>query len=109
MLVREIGCSGPNQYFVLRGPPNYCKRSVHRKSLIITDLIHRFRGGPWRGSRAVFPNLFLCSRHPYLVFKVFGGTPGKFNRYKDITAPLALAHGTLVGNHWSAGSVKITK
>jgi len=29
----------------------------------------------------VFPNLFL--RHPYLVFKVFCGTPGQFNRYKD--------------------------
>jgi len=26
-------------------------------------------------SKAVFPNLF-CSRHPYLVFKAFGGTPG---------------------------------
>ena len=30
----------------------------------------------------VFPNLF-CLRHPYSVLKIFRGTPGKFNRYKD--------------------------
>ena len=29
-----------------------------------------------------FPTIF-CSRHPYLVLQVFGGTPSCFNRFKD--------------------------
>jgi len=29
-----------------------------------------------------FPT-FFGSRHPDLVFEIFGGTPGWFNRYKD--------------------------
>ena len=56
-----------------------------------------------------FPT-FFGSRHPYLVVKVFGGTPSWSHRYKTkelsfLAAPLALARGTLVfrgtpvGNH----------
>ena len=55
-------------------------------------------------------------RYPYLVFKIFGGTTDKFNRYKDqgkklLAAPLALVHGTLVccgtlvGNHCYVNSI----
>ena len=29
-----------------------------------------------------FPT-FFGSRHPYVVLKIFGGTPSRFNRYKD--------------------------
>jgi len=30
-----------------------------------------------------FPTFFFCLRHPYLVFKIFGGSFGYYNRYKD--------------------------
>ena len=49
----------------------------------------------------VFPNLF-GPRHPYIVLKIFGGTPagliGLTNKeLKLLAAPLALAHGTRFG------------
>ncbi len=48
---------------------------------------------------------FSCSRHPYLVIKIFGGTPNWYYRYKDqeiITIGGTLVcGGTPVGNHWS--------
>ena len=51
---------------------------------------------------------FFDSWHPYIVMKIFGGTPNWFNRYIKIEEfeHLALAHdtlmcrGTTVGNHW---------
>jgi len=49
-----------------------------------------------RGSRYRY-----CSRHPYLVFEVFGGTPGSFNRYKD--QGKVTIGGTLSTSSWHPG------
>ena len=52
-----------------------------------------------------FPT-FFGSRRPYLVMKIFGGTPSCFNRYKDqgivITGGTSgTSHGNPVGSHCS--------
>jgi len=55
---------------------------------------------------------FFGSRHPYIVFKIFGGTLAsligiKIREMQQLAVPLALVHGTLVcrgtpvGNHCS--------
>ena len=58
----------------------------------------------WYTLTQCFPT-FFGSRHPYLILKIFGGTPNWLNRYKDqgigTFGGTLVCRGTPVGNHCS--------